>query len=120
MIVDKDNTLLYIEPQQDKNDEACIDILTQKMAAAFSHRKSSGCLDKEGTYRDGGAFMGTQTCACGTRSDNCDYELEAGYITNSLCVHYLVWHRNEIPESELAKVNSLPDEYVVPDGNLIK
>jgi hypothetical protein len=30
-----------------------------------------------------------------------------GYITNSLAVHYLEWHRKDVPEKETAKLKSI-------------
>ena len=40
-------------------------------------------------------------------SDNTDYILLNGQQTNSLCIHYLAFHRDEVPAEELAKVTAL-------------
>ena len=53
---------------------------------------------------------GVHECICGAESDPCDYELEDGFITNSLCVHYLAYHRSEIPQSELDKIINLKSD----------
>lgn len=37
-----------------------------------------------------------------------------GFVTNSLCVHYLAFHRDEIPEGELQKILLLPEKEVEP------
>jgi hypothetical protein len=31
-----------------------------------------------------------------------------GKLTNSLAVHYLAFHRKDVPESELVKIGNLP------------
>ena len=120
MIISKQNTLLYIEPTTQKSETPVMDTTTRKMAAAYAHQRTTGVLDPDGNYETGGSTMGFQRCVCGATSDPVDYELESGYITNSLCVHYLAWHRNEVPESELTKVNSLPGEEIEPTPDLLK
>ena len=40
-------------------------------------------------------------------STNCDYILPGGQQANSLCIHYLAFHRDEVPAEELAKVSAL-------------
>jgi hypothetical protein len=120
MTIDYTNTLLYIEPQQGKSGEPIIDDFTLKMNAAFAQQKSTGTLSSNGEYHSGGSFMGVQTCVCGAQSEPFDYELECGYITNSLCVHYLAWHRSEVPENELIKVSNLPNSQVTLDESTLK
>lgn len=120
MIIENANTLLYIEPLNQKSDSPVIDSLTKKMTAAFQNKKSTGVLLRDGTFNEGSSTMGFQRCACQATSDPVDYELTSGFITNSLCVHYLGWHRAEIPESELQKVESLPDEEIDPTADLLK
>lgn len=48
-------------------------------------------------------WRGSHECACGTRSDNKDYYVR-GLKTNSLLVHYVEHHRDEVPEAELRKL----------------
>ncbi|HEX8564138.1 MAG TPA: hypothetical protein VF648_00620 [Pyrinomonadaceae bacterium] len=50
---------------------------------------------------------GFHLCMCGAMSDNQIHFLPNGQETNSLTVHYLEFHRAEIPESELEKVRQL-------------
>lgn len=112
MIDNSPRMLLYIEPQSPKLDSPVLDDMTQKMTSAFGQNKTG--VAYEGQFMEGSATMGWQTCACGARSTNVDYLLESGFVTNSLCIHYLAWHRNEVPQSELDKVASLPNGLVTP------
>ena len=54
--------------------------------------------------KPGTAWMGWHTCACGAKSDTCDYVMPDGRITNSLMVHYVQCHRQDVPRSELGKL----------------
>lgn len=87
--------ILYIEPSRATSGEPTIDALTRKMTAAFR-------LGKPGM-----SYRGWHQCACGAHSSNCDYSLPNGEMTNSLCVHYLAYHRSEVSELQLEKVNAL-------------
>jgi hypothetical protein len=90
------NGILYIEPSRRISELPVIDELTRKMTAAFRR------------CEDGTAFRGWHTCACGAASDNCEHILPNKIETNSLCIHYLAFHRTEIPAAELEKVQQLP------------
>ena len=90
-----DKGFLYIEPSVNTSVEPVIDELTRKMTAAF--RKGVA----------GTRYRGHHTCECGAHSDNTDYTLPNGECTNSLCVHYLAYHRAEVPEAQLRKVADL-------------
>lgn len=118
MISTSPKMLLYIEPQQLKSDTPIIDDLTTKMAAAFTGYKSG--VGYDGQFTEGVGTLGWHTCACGARSSSKDYLLPNGYITNSLCLHYLAWHRNEVPQSELDKVASLPNESAEPSAEQLQ
>lgn len=63
-------------------------------------------------------FMGYHDCICGERSDNAQWMLH-GMITNSLAFHYLIYHRYEVPQSEIDKIMSLPapDKVVYQEAN---
>jgi hypothetical protein len=87
-----DNGVLYIEPEQLPSQEPVIDELTRGMAAAF--RKAT----------KGEHYRGFHVCECGAHSASCDYTLPGGALTNSLCVHYLAYHRAEVSRAQLAKV----------------
>jgi hypothetical protein len=96
MTIDDNEHLLFIEPTQPASKIFVVDELTEKMKFAFAQARPS-------SY----AFRGWHTCVCGATSDNRDYFLPNGQKTNYLAVHYLEYHRDEIPESELEKVRAL-------------
>ncbi len=90
-----DSGILYIEPSARVSLHPIVDQLTRKMTAAF--RRSI----------PGPGYRGFHVCSCGVFSSNCDYKLPNDQITNSLCIHYLAFHREEIPETELKKAGRL-------------
>lgn len=94
--------ILYIEPVQPRSAEPVIDELTRKMTAALR------------MATPGPRYRGFHVCSCGAGSSNCDYTLPGGKQTNSLAVHYLALHRDEVPEGELAKVRELPEDHAGP------
>ena len=93
-MVDPDR-LLYIEPSNMRSAEPVMDDLTERLATAWRDRRSVT------------AWRGSHACACGERSDSHDYELPGGEITNALALHYLMFHRDEIPREQLARVAML-------------
>jgi len=92
----RETHVLYVQPGPYTSAEPVLDELTRKMAAAYRAAESNGAC-----------WRGFHVCACGVNSDNTDYILPGGQQTNSLCVHYLAFHRNEVPAEELAKVAAL-------------
>jgi hypothetical protein len=92
--------LLFMEPSTLAEKVPLIDALTRKMTAAFKRATVMPIR-----------YRGVHTCVCGAHSDNCNYRIiqlfGQDYITNSLCVHYLARHRNEVPQHDLEIVNSL-------------
>jgi hypothetical protein len=91
--VEPSNRLLYIEPSAQTSEEPLIDETTQKMTAALRMATVSE------------RWRGIHRCACGVHSDNCDYALPSGHETNSLAIHYLALHREEIPTEHLEIVD---------------
>ncbi len=89
------NGILYIEPSAKTSVDPVIDELTRKMTAAYRQSKP------------GPGYRGVHFCACNAASDNCEHELPNGIKTNSLCIHYLAHHRDEVPAVELEKVRLL-------------
>jgi HEAT repeat protein len=94
MISDKD--LLFIEPQAPASSAPLIDSLTRRMTAAYRFAQPS-------SYH----FCGVHQCICGACSSSCDYFLPDGVKTNSLCVHYLAYHREAVPGRQMARVAKL-------------
>ena len=50
---------------------------------------------------------GFHTCACGRHSDNRLWLFPNGVETNSLLLHYVAEHRDEVPDSELDKLKAI-------------
>lgn len=87
-----------VQPSSNVSAKPLIDDLTRKMTAAWRKRRES----------DSG-YRGVHWCQCGTTSDNRDHYIGGGEgtLTNSLCIHYLAFHRNDLPKEELDKVRVL-------------
>jgi len=102
--------LLMIVPSARTSPEPLIDELTRKMTAAWRNRDSSDY-----------AYMGVHVCGCHARSDNKDHWVRCPspnqefHLTNSLCIHYLAFHRADVPQTELDKVRRLPYGEEEPD-----
>jgi hypothetical protein len=88
-----DSDLLFIEPQQSALSTPIVDDVTRRMTAAFRASTPSD------TY-----FCGFHKCVCGARSHARNYFLPDGRHTNSLCVHYVAYHRAEVPDAQLQEV----------------
>ena len=89
-----DNMLFMIEPESRLKEPAVNDAYTAKMEMLMKKAKH------------GPPYKGFHVCACGERSTN--YNLSIGkYTTNSLAVHYLRYHRSEVPVSETEKLRKL-------------
>lgn len=114
MAVNK-NLLLFIEPINPPSKEPLVDVLTCTMTAAFRKAESgtSNYSDKEGPYvfREGGCYRGIHKCSCGVNAGNRDYQLPNGDITTNLAIHYLAYHRDEISEEQLKRIDAISDEY---------
>jgi len=89
--------LLYIEPKKEPLTKPLIDAYTRKMTAAFRQAKVN--------YER--SCFGFHSCECRVESEPHTYELGNGLVTNSLCIHYLAFHREEVPDYDLKNVESL-------------
>ena len=115
---DKSKYLLYIEPKKEEkltypiNDE-----LTSLMELALSKAEEGSAnysdIESNGNFRVGSGYRGSHRTEDGKSSDNHDYLLENGLITNSLCVYYVKWYRNSIHDNDWMKLKSLADFYGV-------
>jgi len=88
--------LLYIEPKGEVSEELTDSPELHKLAAAWRNKKAENY-----------GYRGWHTCSCGARSDNKDWRVcidGKEYKTNSLALHYLESHYDEIPASELEKL----------------
>lgn len=92
------NGILMIEPSSKVSAEPLIDELTRKMTAGWRRRRESDY-----------GYRGFHVCACGAVSDNHDHFIGSGggLLTNSLCIHYLAFHRSDVPKEELDKAYTL-------------
>ena len=138
--------LLYINPVNSPSKEPLIDELTRKMPAAFRqgkvgvipyNRYAGGpitvrhfddymkAFDKkedldsfrgDNVFSIGNGWMGFHPCSCGADSTGQDSLLPNGEITNSLCIHYLAFHRDEISQEQLDRVNALDCGEEEPDA----
>lgn len=99
MIKNDRRHLLFMEPQFAASRTPTIDELTKTMTAAFRRRVVGA-----------NAYYGFHVCSCGAHSDNRDhYIMYKGIpiLTNSLCIHYLAFHRAEVPAEEIERVRAL-------------
>lgn len=87
-------------------DEPVIDDLTMRMVGAL--RKAT---------RPNYFFCGFHTCICGAISGPQDAILPNGWVTNTLCVHYLAYHRAEVPAAGLDAVSALPLDVELPSSD---
>jgi hypothetical protein len=89
----KPNYILFVEPQLPKSTNPLIDVYTRKMTAAILQSVEHGGQGR--------------ICRCGAIGLDRDLRLPNGMTTNSLSVHYLAYHRAEVPLIELNKVAEL-------------
>ena len=125
------NLFLFIEPKNSPSIDPVIDDITKKMAYQFREAKKGiqrlknikkehflrsdirirdSVIDlpwnEEYDFQLDSSYRGWHTCSCGACSDNCNYLIPAGEITNSLCVHYLAFHREEVPQQYIDEILS--------------
>lgn len=115
--VDNSKFLLYIEPkiedksEQPENDEIA---MVLRLALADAKKGSANYTDLDdlhGKFTEGSGYKGWHTCCDGTKSSNWDYQLKNGMITNSLCVHYVMWFRKAIPQEDWLKIEKIQQLY---------
>lgn len=110
--IDNSRFLLYIEPKaEQKSKEPIDDEISKTVKMCFDNAKSGiadySDLESDGNFCEGCGYKGWHTVDCGEHSNNKDYLLGNGMITNSLCVFYLRYYRNAIPETDiLPRINS--------------
>jgi hypothetical protein len=113
MVISDKGHLLFIDPRA-ASAVPVIDKLTRKMTGAWKTREH-GVNEYRGFHRCTG---------CDAESDNRDHFVVtvkgARLLTNSLAIHYLAFHRADVPRAELAKVASLAAEELEPSAKLMK
>jgi len=100
--------LLMIVPATPAGPVPIIDDLTRRMTAAWRTQQNSGY-----------GWRGSHVCICGVWSDSHDHYV-GEYLTNSLCVHYLAYHRDAVPLEEVEKVRALTCEEAHPSEAELK
>jgi hypothetical protein len=94
MIALDDKHLMMIEPENFVKD-----VVLDSYTAAATYVLATAVT--------GNRYRGWHRCKCGRNSDNVDWILPTGHITNSLLVHYVQDHRDEVPQSELDKLSEI-------------
>ena len=110
--LDNPKFLLFIEPNKEQKSFTAINAeLVEVMKLAFGRSvrgvSNYSRVDEAPHFRKGSGKMGVHKTDCGQKSTTNDYLLENGMITNSLCVFYLEYYREAIPESEMKKIVDL-------------
>ena len=115
IILENVTPLLYINPKN-TDEEPVKDELTHGMKTLLERMRypyeNRGSTDyKRNTFHMGIMTMGVHVCVCGTTSENQDILLwnypDKKFETNTLCAHYLKYHRKEVPQKELENVKEL-------------
>lgn len=108
--------LLFIHSSMNRTMEPVIDNITRKMTAAF-RKAEHGILKTDNInsrwipHEKLGFYLGTHACrACGVSSSSHNYKLPDGFVTNRLCIHYLAFHRWEVPRDQLDKIAEYKEE----------
>lgn len=101
--------VLYENPKDKAAEVGVEDELTQGMEALLKAAESkTGVFHREDReFLNNMATKGHHECVCGATSTNVDYLIGPKHATNSLCVHYLRFHRAEISPEELKVVADL-------------
>jgi len=98
-----DRWLLFIEPEQPASALPVIDDPTRRMTTAFRRATPDRWI-----------FGGVHQCTCGATSRKWNYHLPNGEMTNSLCIHYMAHHRDEVPKQQMTNVLLLANGDLVP------
>lgn len=112
MKLNKKGVLLYIHPAGAASAVSVADDLSRRLACELSRVVAMGSVNYAGRFCEGERTMGVHVCTgagCGARSRSYDLKLPCGLATNSLALHYMMYHRDEVPKDDLNKVQSMPD-----------
>ncbi len=129
IILAKDTkALLFIEPQLPPSYYPVIDKalfkLTGALRQAMRTKGRFGLVTQEPSgvvqWFEGGQTFGGVACnpcyegGLRVNSHGEDYELVGGYYVNSLCLHYLAFHRAEVPPDQIRVIRLLKAPWKVP------
>lgn len=101
--------LLFIEPKNKPSEKPILDELTRKLTASFRKAKVGviqdyECQDQGYDFEENNHWMGFHECSCGANAGGQDYLLPNGEMTNGNCIHYLAYHREEVPQEQLDRI----------------
>lgn len=113
---DNSRFLLFIEPKKEQFQSipayskyvAVLEDALAKAKKGISNYSNPGEPER---FSEGAAYRGVHYTPCGQTSDNVDYLLENGMITNSLAAYYLLHYPTAIPASDLQKLEQLYNFY---------
>ncbi len=114
---DKSKFLLFMEPTPEQRSGTAInDEYTNLLRVALSDAKigKSNFKDTSGNpveFKEGNKHRGTHKCSDGIISGQQDFLLPTGLITNSLCVHYMLFYRMAISKNDWDKIAELQRHY---------
>lgn len=117
MIRDDDSVfLLYMEPKkEEKSKEPIDDEMTSTMIFALNRAESGianySKANEDAKFESQNGWRGFHITDCGEWSENYDFQLENGMITNSLAPFYLRWYRNSISKNDMKKMEKLMEFY---------
>jgi hypothetical protein len=108
MLIDHHKILLFIEPKNIGSAEPLLDALTYKLLNAMRTSVKRGIVTSDGEFHEGMSTRGVHYCTgCSNKDIHSaanDCLLECGLATNYLAVHYMAFHRDEVPFSEIEKI----------------
>lgn len=102
--------LLHITPTQPPSNQPTLDLLTQYLVQVLETARVGLFVDKGDGFYDFevGATATEQTCACGVTAPGTEYYIQElglfGNILPPLALHFLIWHRAEVPERHLESI----------------
>lgn len=118
MIIDQPNILLFIHPRSSETEEPIIDrysVLVYQALSKGIEEEKHGVIMNDGRFVTDLCTLGRHTCRCGADSESVDYQIAENLHTNTLAVHYLVYHRSDVPQQELDKIDLHLGHMAVPN-----
>ena len=113
-----DVRILYIRPKMPPSSEPVVDSITKKLLAAIKNYQQIGYV-KDGCFIPNLYSFGCYKCTCGKAIfASQDFRISDALITNSVAVHYIAYHRNEIPKDELSMIEKLELEIEPENSDL--
>lgn len=123
-----ENFLLFIQPKLPPAKTPVIDKLVHKLTAAIREAKRArrvGAVlkDRQGAFQWFSGFRFVRSVACCkccnqiagiTTESSHDFEIIGGYYVSPLALHFLAYHREEVPADQIKILNGLKVSRVKP------